>query len=230
MEEFTEKHHAFIAASFYKELVENYGKQGEKAFIMAVQRYAEQRGSRMAQRAIRDNKELTFAVYREYGEWISSETLKNEGAVNIVEEVAFSPDYEIKILQCPWAEQFKKMNLTKAGIIYCTHLDKAIVRGFNPYLVFEVPQSIYEHEYCIQIMREANFKKNQEIIKNNENIKKFDYHCGHCYKTFKDITISIFKIKGEKIALKVLKDFSKDYANEMAEILISYLKVDFNLI
>lgn len=230
MKEFTERHHAFIAASFYKELVENYGEKGEKTFVLAVQRYAEQRGSRMAQRAIRDNKELTFAVYREYGEWISSETLKKEGTVNQVEEVTFSPDYEVKILQCPWAEQFKRMNLIKAGIIYCTHLDKAIVRGFNPYLVFEVPQIVYEHNCCIQIMKEAYLKKDQEFIRNNENIRKFDYHCGHCYKTFKEITTAIFKVKGEEIALKVLKDFAGEYGEEMAEILFSYSKVDFNLI
>lgn len=230
MKEFTEKHHAFIAASFYKELVGTYGKQGEQAFVMATQRYAEQRGSRMAQRAIRDNKQLTFAVYKEYGEWISSETLKKEGAVNQVEEITFSPDYEVKILQCPWAAQFKKMNLAKAGIVYCTHLDKAIVRGFNPYLVFEVPQSMYEHDCCIQIMKEAHLKKYQEFTRNPENIKKFDYHCGHCYKTFKEITTAIFKVKGEEIALKVLKDFAGEYGEEMAERLLSYLKTDFNLI
>lgn len=230
MKEFTEKHHAFIAASFYKELVEVYGKQGEQAFIMATQRYAEQRGSRMAQRAIRDNKQLTFAVYREYGEWISSEILKREGAINQVEEVTYSPDYEIKILQCPWAEQFKKMNLGKAGIVYCTHLDKAIVRGFNPYLVFEVPQSMYEHGHCIQIMKDADFKKDQKFVRSLENIKKFDYHCGHCYKTFKDITTAIFKINGEEIALKVLKNFAEEYGEEMAEVVLSYLNTDFNLI
>ncbi len=42
MKEFTEKHHAFIAASFYKELVGTYEKQGEQVFVMATQRYAEQ--------------------------------------------------------------------------------------------------------------------------------------------------------------------------------------------
>lgn len=230
MKEFTEKHHAFIAASFYKELVGAYGKQGEQVFILATQRYAEQRGSRMAQRAIRDRKQLTFAAYREYGEWVSSETIKKEGAINVVEEIAFSPDYEIKILHCPWAEQFKKMNLVKAGAVYCTHLDKAIVRGFNPYLIFEVPQSMNEHEYCIQIMKGADFKNDQKFERSPENIKKFDYHCGHCYKTFKEITTTIFKVKGEEIALKVLKDFAGEYGEEMAEVLLSYLKADFNLI
>ena len=230
MKEFTEKHHAFIVALFYKELEKSCGKQGEEAFILATQRYAEQRGSRMAQRAIRDKKSLTFDTYREYGEWTGTETVKKEGGSNVVEEISFSPDYEIKILRCPWAEQFKKMNMAGAGKVYCTYLDKSIVRGFNPCLEFEVPQTMYEHECCIQIMKEADFDKNQNVIKNPENIKNFDYHCGHCYKTFKDIITAIFKIKGEEISLKVLKGFEEEYGEEMAEVLHSYLKVDFNLI
>lgn len=44
MKEFTERHHAFIAASFYALLVERFEKRGEAAFVHATQRYAEQRG------------------------------------------------------------------------------------------------------------------------------------------------------------------------------------------
>ncbi len=47
MKEFTEKHHAFIAATFYDLLTKRYGQRGEAAFILATQRYAEQRGNRM---------------------------------------------------------------------------------------------------------------------------------------------------------------------------------------
>ena len=45
MKEFTERHHAFIAASFYALLVERFEKRGEAAFVHATQRYAEQRGA-----------------------------------------------------------------------------------------------------------------------------------------------------------------------------------------
>ena len=41
MKEFTERHHAFIAASFYALLVERFEKRGEAAFVHATQRYAE---------------------------------------------------------------------------------------------------------------------------------------------------------------------------------------------
>ena len=40
MKEFTEKHHAFIAATFYDLLTKRYGQRGEAAFILATQRYA----------------------------------------------------------------------------------------------------------------------------------------------------------------------------------------------
>lgn len=231
MKEFTEYHHAFIAASFYKELTEYFGKQGEKVFIMAVQKYAEQRGARMAQRALRDNKELTFTSYKEYGEWSPSSSLTEAGKTNSVKEVSLAPDYEIEISQCPWATQFKKMGLEEGGKVYCTHLDKGIVRGFNPYLVFEVPQTMYgEYSSCIQIMKGADFEKDQKFIRDPKNIKGFDYHCGHIYKTFKEISTAIFKISGEEIALKVLKSFQDEYGKEMGEVLLSYLKTDFNLI
>ena len=57
MKEFTERHHAFIAASFYALLVERFEKRGEAAFVHATQRYEEQRGARIAQRANRDPRE-----------------------------------------------------------------------------------------------------------------------------------------------------------------------------
>ena len=150
MKEFTEKHHAFIAATFYDLLTKRYGQRGEAAFILATQRYAEQRGNRMAQRAIRDGKPLTFSTYREYGEWVNTQSVKDEGCGNEGYVVSYSPDFDERVTQCPWATQFAEMGMQKAGTVYCTHLDKSIVRGFNPALVYEVPQSLHEHDCCIQ--------------------------------------------------------------------------------
>ena len=69
----TERHHAFISACFYKELLHACPGNGEATFVMAAQRYGEQRGSRMAQRAIRDGRVLDFAAYCAYGEWAYTE-------------------------------------------------------------------------------------------------------------------------------------------------------------
>ena len=72
MVNFNEKVHAYIAAKYYTYLTERFGERGKKAFVHATQYYAEQRGRRMAQRAIRDGRELDFGTYQEYGEWVNA--------------------------------------------------------------------------------------------------------------------------------------------------------------
>ena len=64
---FTELSHAFIAAKYYVYLKEIFGDRGEAAFLHATRYYGEQRGRRMAQRAIRDGKPLTYETYCQYG-------------------------------------------------------------------------------------------------------------------------------------------------------------------
>ncbi|WP_207653950.1 L-2-amino-thiazoline-4-carboxylic acid hydrolase [Pygmaiobacter massiliensis] len=230
LKEFTEKHHAFLAATFYTLLTEKYQERGEAAFVLATQRYAEQRGSRMAQRAIRDGKPLTFATYREYGEWVNTQSVKDEGCDNQGYMVSYQPDFDERVTQCPWATQFREMNMSKAGTVYCTHLDKSIVRGFNPYLVFEVPQSMHEHDCCIQTARNANIPDGTVFQKHKEYLKGFDYHCAHSYKTYSQIITAIFATGGAAISAEVLKRFADAYGSDMADVLTRYQDTDFNLI
>ena len=230
MKEFTEKHHAYLVGKFYQELMKECPDRAEAIFVMCTQRYAQQRGSRMAQRAIRDGRVLNFTTYREYGEWKNTETVKKEGCANSGEVGAWAPDHIEKVYMCPWAAQFKEMGLTKCGTLYCQYVDKSIVMGFNPDMVYEVPQSMHESGYCLQISRGANFEENQEFHKHTEYQKTFDYHCGHCYKTFKEIVSAILGTEGEAISVKVLEAFAKDYGKEVADVLLSFKNTDFNLI
>jgi hypothetical protein len=230
MKEFTEKHHAFIAASFYALLTERFHDRGKAAFIHATQRYAEQRGARMAQRAIRDGQPLNFKTYLSYGEWASTQTAKDEGCENQVETLSLAPDFEMKITRCPWAAQFKEMGLQNAGVIYCTHVDRSIVRGFNPALVYEVPQSMNDHGYCIQIARNADLDKDHMPVKHPEYLRGFDYHCGHIYKTFSSVAAAIFGAEGQAVSTEVLNRFAQKYGSEMADVLVRYYDEDFDII
>lgn len=230
MTEFTELHHAFIAARFYKRLVDYDKDKGLQAFIHATHQYAQQRGFRMAQRAIRDGKPLSFATYKEYGEWESTQTAFKEMGGFDSTVISLCPDHEEHIRRCPWAYQFKAMGMQECGAVYCNHLDKAIARGFNPYLIFDVPQSVNTHDCCIQIMRDARFEEGQIFEKKAENIKGFDYHCGHLYKTFGDISKAIFNDEGSKIVDGVLQDFLEVYGEEMAAVLPMFSTTDFNTI
>ena len=156
--------------------------------------------------------------------------MKAEGCANFGEVAAWSPDHIEKVYMCPWAAQFKEMGLQKCGTLYCRYVDKSIVTGFNPELVYEVPQSMHENGYCLQISRGANFEENQEFHKHTEYHKAFDYHCGHCFYTFRGILTAVLGTTGEKIAMDVLARFEADYGKEMADVLLTYKNVDFNLI
>ena len=229
MKEFTEKHHAFIAASFYDVLTCRFGDRGEKAFIHATIRYAEQRGSRMAQRAIRDGRELTYATYKEYGEWVSTQTTKDEGCANQGYIKAYNPDYIDITTCCPWAAQFKEMGMEKAGTVYCTYLDPSIVRGFNPQLTFITDQSLHEHDCCIRRVLDSGLPDGFSVAKKKEYLKGFDYHCGHNFKTYSQISEAIFGEEGKQAAEEVLQRFSDAYGEDMANVLASFLGTDFDL-
>jgi len=226
---FNEKVHAFIPAKFYVYLSGAFGESGVKTFIHATQYYAGQRGRRMAQRALKDGRELTYETYAEYGEWVNTPEIieANQGHQSTVEE--FSPDYVIRVTRCPWHIQFKEMGLAEAGHEYCSHLDSAICRGFNPYLTFTVEQSLHKSDCCIQRISNTNFKAKLNIVKKKEYLRSFEFHCGHVYWAYSEVTRAVWGAQGEVLNAEVLKDFSTEYGQEMADTLVNYRHVNFNV-
>ena len=75
----TERTHAFLAARYYEYLTRKFGQQGKAAFVHATRHYAEQRGRRMARRALRDGEKLNWTSYYRYGEWVSSRSALPKG-------------------------------------------------------------------------------------------------------------------------------------------------------
>lgn len=226
---FNEMSHAFIAARYYVRLTETFGERGRKAFVHATQYYAEQRGRRMAQRAIRDGaKDLTYDVYCQYGEWVNSDEVK---AVNghQSEVLSINPDFVLKVNACPWHSQFKKMGLVEAGHEYCKHLDNSICRGFNPYLVYEVSQTLHKSPYCLHTIRDVNFTPDVDRTKKMQYVHNFEYHCAHSYWAYNEVTAAIFGSEGERINADVLKDFEEEYGKEMADALAKYRGTNFNV-
>jgi hypothetical protein len=227
---FNEKVHAYIAAKYYVYLTEIFGERGRMAFIHGTQYYAEQRGRRMAQRAIRDDEELTCSNYYRYGEWVNTEDTKKEGANNIMQYERYFPEAVLKITQCPWYAQFKEMRLNEtAGAEYCRHLDNSIVRGFNPYLTYEVDQTLQTSDYCIHRMKDVDFDADTNMQKAPENLRNFEYHCAHSYWAYNEVVSAIFGYEGDAVNQKVLRDFVQDYGKEMVDTLYSYRFTNFNV-
>ncbi|MCR5449594.1 MAG: L-2-amino-thiazoline-4-carboxylic acid hydrolase [Solobacterium sp.] len=229
MDEFNERVHAYIAARYYEQLTEKFGERGKKAFIHATQYYAEQRGRRMAQRAIRDGKELTYQTYQEYGEWVNTDYTIENGWSNQATVTNWAPDLETHITRCPWHTQFKEMGLVEAGHTYCAHLDNSICRGFNPYITYDVLQTLHKSDYCIHILRDVNYEVGESHPKKKEYLKNFEYHCAHSFWSYAEVTEAIFLSEGKEVVENVLKVFTEDYGQEMADTLVRYRNTNFNV-
>lgn len=226
---FNEKVHAYIAAKYYVYLKESFGKRGIDAFLHATRYYAEQRGRRMAQRAIRDGQPLTFETYCRYGEWVNTEEVKALGEANQAKKVQTTPDSETHIFVCPWHSQFKEMGLAEAGIAYCSDLDASICRGFNPEIDYKTIQTLHDHDCCIQIIKNSGLKEGENYVKRPEGLKSFEYHCAHSYWSYREAIEGIFGKDGALIGDEVLRDFAKDYGTEMADVLFGYRHANFNV-
>ena len=226
---FNEMVHAFIAARYYHRLTEDFAERGRQTFIHATQYYASQRGRRMAQRAIRDGKELNYGTYMEYGEWLATNEVEQMGFSNQSEVLSSNPDYVLKIKVCPWYEQFRRMNAKEAGKIYCKYLDEAICRGFNPDLIYWVQGTLHDSDCCIHVIKNTCFKENEAHPKKIEYVKNFEYHCAHMYWSYAETVQAVFKEKGKETVHKVLEDIIKEYGKEMAEDLLKYKDINFNV-
>ena len=229
MIQFNERVHAYIAAKYYVYLTESFGERGRQAFLHATRYYAEQRGRRMAQRAIRDGRTLDFGTYQEYGEWVSTPEMIEGNMSNQSEVTSWSPDLTMKITRCPWHLQFASMGLVEAGHDYCSDLDCSICRGFNPELQYDVLQTLHKSDCCIHIVRNAGFAEGEAHPKKMEYVRDFEYHCAHSYWSYADITKSVFGSEGEMISSRVLADLAADYSRDMADTLMKYRDTDFNL-
>ena len=215
---FNEKTHAFIAARYYYHLTRRFGSRGREAFIHATQHYGGQRGRRMAQRAIRDGQELSFETYLRYGEWVNTPEVKALGCANAGRLLCSAPDYVQEVTVCPWNTQFREMGLTEAGETYCTYLDSAICRGFNPALNYRVPQNLNQGAPCCHIVTGANagpgpFRKNPAYL------RSFAYHCGHSYWAYREVAEAVFGDGGTE----------GSYGEDMARRLRSYEHTNFNI-
>ena len=243
---FNEQVQAFITVLFYRELKKCFGARGVQAFVQGTQSYGEQRGRRMAQRAIRAGEELTLQTYLRRGEWVNTEKIRAEGIANKAELTeaapeynAAYPDYIKKVTVCPWHEQFKKMGALEAGELYCRHIDPSLFRGLNPVLSYEVPQNLNQGVCCYHIVRKGyeaaraaegsgeGAGPRKMPGKDPAGLRSFEYHCADSYWGYRRTAERIFGAGGTAASEQVLLQVGETYGKEAAERLLQYKDTDF---
>ena len=139
------------------------------------------------------------------------------------------PDGSLHITRCPWHTQFVEMGLREAGMAYCRVLDSAISQGFNPELGYVVEQTLHTHDCCIHRLTSGPINEGVERGKNPAGLRDFAYHCAHSYWSYREVSIAIFGRDGQDASRRVLEDFSRDYGQDMTDVLLSYETVNFNV-
>jgi hypothetical protein len=195
---YNEKTHAHIIALFYKYLKE----AGIPVFIKAVQRYAEQRGNRMALRALRDGQKLNLASYLAYSEWTGTTHME-------VTNERSDDHLVVTISTCPWAETFAEMNLKDCGMAYCKEIDRSIVRGFNPDLFFELKSVLHNSAHCVQVFK--NIDSVEKVPAPADGKKDWQYHCAHLFATMTEVlTATGYGDRVDKVKADFVTQFGSD--------------------
>ena len=226
---FSEKTQAYVAGKYYEYLKKSKRENYREIFMLATKHYAMQRGSRMAQRALRDGQKLDYATFCRYGEWIPSREMLNAGEACAKVEISVEPDYEYHVTYCPWNRQFVDMGQEEAGRIYCGCLDEAILRGFNEAVKFRTVQTRYEGAECIFHIKEAGIRTGEVLEQKPENVRDFGYHTAHTYYAFREIVEAVMGEQGKEAARRVLEDFRKDWGEELTEKLAAYSTTNCNV-
>ena len=225
---FTERHHAFLTAKYYEMLRDGGFADARAVFRRATQRYAEQRGARMAQRALRDGRTLDFAAYRDYCEWEPTEQALSASDAP-VETWDENGDSYLRIPHCEWSEQYLAMGLADGAEDYCAVLDASIVRGFNPELRYDVLHVMHKNrDHCLHCRRGGAGMAPAEKPQNS--LRPFEYHCAHAFYAYAEVFTAVYGSRGALLAAHVLEAFAMEYGYEMADVLVRYRDVNFNVI
>jgi hypothetical protein len=228
---FDEQTHAYLVATIYRELRDTYGDKGIEIFNQGTKKQANQRGSRMRQRAAHHGFiEPDFPTYFAFGEWTPT-----SNSDFIVKESKRNVDLLTHVYACPWAKTFAKMGLIDCGLEYCKYIDKEIVRGFSQRLELEVNSLLHDSHYCDFVWHDVfrNPEKEEKLLRykqqhNVDPTMPFSYHCAHIYHTYKMESIAVFGDPCSEVFERVLSSFKEEYGDNMTSVILSYEGHDFN--
>lgn len=226
--------HAAVYGFLAKAADELYQGEGMEATAQATILYATERGQRMARRAQRDGYELTLATYRLFTEW---EDEKHQMAV---ETLQLSPNYRMNGTYCVWNETWKKYNLGKYGEIYCTYVDKVMVKAFNPEneLIIHSAQSLggagCDFEWPGLSYQDAEELKAAGRLKQSMRqtaVKDFLYHCGHTVSAMgRGYALKLGQEASDRIVLQGMEEYCREFGREKTEAVIREAEIDFTAV
>ncbi len=229
---FSPAHHGLLMSWIARQVCQRVGPvKGEQLVRKAIRRYGEERGARMARRALSFGKELTMVNYLVFGEWSAA-----PGEVERRLESNNHNDLRMLVERCPWQAAWMKADLLEYGRLYCQEIDQALLRGFNPELHLDVNKTLTnDHQACDFVFHGTplNFSTNlallvgKKLTPGKQVILPWEYHTGHLYKTMSDMLFSELGLAGREAAEAALAEFGAHFGAEAAQIVQDHLQTDF---
>lgn len=230
-EDFYIDDHALIYGLLGKQAEHCCGKAGLAALEKATVQYAKERGIRMAKRCLKDGRKLSMQSYLLYAEWSDTRAWSDIAVSSIV------PEFRNHVEKCGWYETWKKYELMKYGAVYCSFVDKNLVKGFNPDMNVEISSVLSHGEAaCNFNWLGADFVSEQEFydlmkLKASlapKTVKNFLYHSGHILSALRRVFYAELGVQAtEKICTEALTEYENIMGREKCNALIEEAKTDF---
>lgn len=229
--EFYIEDHAVIYGLLVKNAVETAGEAGMDSSVKGTILYGKERGLRMAMRAVADGEELTPNNYLVYGEWADPRNLGKSEIRSI------TPEYRTDSVICGWCEAWKKRGLLEFGKVYCTWIDRNLVKGFNPENELEINGTLSNGDPCCgfhwvgAVYSDAgdlkkSFEKKEALA--HRVLKDFLYHTGHLLSAMcRQYYVDLGLVTGRAIAEKALRQYGDEFGTAKLEALVQEAEQDF---
>jgi hypothetical protein len=228
---FTEIHHALLFAWIAKAVVERVGVQrGEAIIRKATRQYGEQRGRRMALRARANKHARSMLNYIGYSEY---RITPGEIELRIIER---TPHAKVSTPKCPWHAAWKENGLLAFGCLYCSEIDQALVRGFNPELHVDVIATLTNgaaqcefvyYNADITIPNYLLIQYRRAISPGAKAVKPWDYHVGHLFRTLEKVVVEELGQVGQEAIQAGLAEFAKRYGEQAMQRVVASRSKDY---
>lgn len=124
-----------LFSTIAEEVITQFGDEGRKAIGEAVKKFGEERGRKIAKLVKSLGKELTLTNFYIYGDLDGGQITKSK--LKIVDG-----NVEVLIRDCMFCNTSRDWDKLEYGKIYCEYVDQAIIKGYNPDIILEIPMTM----------------------------------------------------------------------------------------
>jgi hypothetical protein len=230
----TQTHHALLFAWLARGAVDLVGEaRGEAAMRLAVRRYGQERGRRMAARCRANGHALTMLNFFAYGEW------QVEQGQMVSSRTRQGADVQVLTYQCPWHSAWTTHQLLPYGRFYCLEIDEAVLAGFSPALSMEVNGTLSNGApHCEFVFHKANMNLanllllwyRRTVHPRDSAVMPWPYHTGHLYSTMARVLVDELGTMGKAAAASAMAAFADRFGEEAAQAIQAYQGTDFSTV